>query len=399
MTSTGVYAQAIIGPQGLQPTATALLTAPRPFAQRHARSDAGGSSSEDQAGHGNTTSAGHGDPQRVEPGMGTPTATVFYMVNGNSNDKKMGIRLQQLNQSFRLLVQHMLSRFTNKYWVTVFHTPEMRSALDLKTFRDLWPLTQFAEIETPALPAWANSTQERDRLRKAGKWLYCAGKIWEDDYQKMNVVRISTLWYHSVFSKFDYFMNLDTDMYLDKPFPFDPFVEMQSKKLVYAYHECGFEAGKGCLENLGKTIWEYASNRNLTDRLYGLDIHTLYAGNFGVGKSDFFRSINYQTFAQHLIANRMFWTRSWRDQSIWVYALAMFAPGLVEQWGGLWDSVLLHRSVSLGGFHRLGDQSRQGPKKGCTYSATRIVNATTKDKLCPCNGNSAKDRTLEFKHT
>ena len=30
--------KAIIGPQGLQPTATALLTAPRPFAQRHARS-------------------------------------------------------------------------------------------------------------------------------------------------------------------------------------------------------------------------------------------------------------------------------------------------------------------------------------------------------------------------
>jgi hypothetical protein len=337
----------------------------------------------------------------AEQAAGTWNATVFYVMIGNAHNAKLRTRMSQLNESFRGLVKNLLSQVTHKYWVTIFHNAEMKPGLHLEEFTALWPLTQFAEIEMPRFPGWATAATIAD-LDKKGMWLNCAGRAWEDEYQLLMAFRLADLWNHPVFDSFDYFMSLDTDMYTVKPWTFDPFEYMQRKQLAYAYHVCGYE-GDSCTEHLGKSVWNYAQTHNLIDRLYGMDAHTLYAGNFGVGDIEFFRGNDYQDFVRHIMEDKYFWYRAWRDQSIWPFSLALFAPGRVEMWGGLKEEVLKHQSKSLGGKRNTPKIAgkRWLAKKDCIYTpiGSAVINVTAKDMLCGCQSSSPKERSVEFQQT
>ena len=277
--------------------------------------------------------------------VGLVRATVFYLLNGV--DAKQKVRASQMMVSLRSAVKHMLSKYASHYWVTVFHTREATDVIDREALTALWPRTQLANLTAPPFPRWAGSEAKREKLRRAGKWLQCAGRVWEAGYMKTMMIRTLSLWTHSALDHFDYFMSLDTDIYFERTFPFDPFLAMQTRQLAYAYHECGFESGGDCLESLGKTVWDYATVNNVSGGLEGLDVHPLYAGNFGVGEVAFFRSKEYQDFATHLLSFQNYYARRWADQNIWVYALAMFAAERVEHWHTLYDEAGARSSVRI----------------------------------------------------
>ena len=58
-------------------------------------------------------------------------------------------------------------------------------------------------------------------------------------------------------NRFDYVMQLDTDLYFEKLMPFDLFERARDQNGAYVYHECTLEGAVDCVEGLPEALGRF----------------------------------------------------------------------------------------------------------------------------------------------
>lgn len=341
-------------------------------------------------------------PKHAGPTPGAKSGTVCAMTwfvkcrnlvvawqldGGDGNARK---RYKQLAESVNLVSNNLLAVLKPKrYDAVVFHSGVPQAMV--AKLANAYPFLQLVPIQHRCYGGWLNTS-----ARGGTTFGYCANRYWHDAYLHMNTFRLFAIHKHPVLNSYKYMMLLDTDTYIRKPFPFDPFQKMQDDNLVFAFHECTFEVALDCLAGLGRATWDYllAKGYNATalpGHFRDIDIRTAYAGNFNVRDLTFFRSQGYNDFMQHIDRYGGIYRHRWADQNVWVLALAMLVEReRVQFWRALFSSqVVVHKSKSLGGRMRVSrfrkidwkSEQRNANSKKCFNSQT-----------CICKDSSSSER-------
>ena len=119
------------------------------------------------------------------------------------------------------------------------------------------------------------------------------------NYCAMNRFRTLEMYRHPALANFDYFVQMDTDLYVKKPMPYNPVQRMAESKAVFGYHEKVVHPSvqQDCNLGLYDAISGWINRSELAPK-YVPALGTNYAGNFNIGDLGFFRSEQYYAFAR-----------------------------------------------------------------------------------------------------
>ena len=146
------------------------------------------------------------------------------------------------------------------------------------------------------------------------------------------------MWLQPVLARFDYFMRIDADLYLQNELPFDPFERLHR-------HGCAFGTGKessdmaGCYEGQREATlaWARAQHSGGTNdvprfptavsvaNVEAARDNTVYWGGFHVGDVRFFRQTAHLAYAKHMNELGGMYTKRWSDQLHYPLAVQMFS--------------------------------------------------------------------------
>jgi hypothetical protein len=143
----------------------------------------------------------------------------------------------------------------------------------------------------------------------------CTEKPWHLDYLHMNRFFTLNMFRHPALSPFEYYVRLDTDLFVKESIPFDIFRRMKDEGAVFAYWNEHREPD-GCVYGLQDAVMKFMRDKEIP--IYRVDSTVLltfsictflfadllsqkaYHGCFGAGKLSFFRSSQYLEFADYL---------------------------------------------------------------------------------------------------
>lgn len=280
------------------------------------------------------------------------SGAVGYLLN---DDGLLPERLNQLSTSIKLLNHNYLAPFNGMakgYRIVIF--TDSADKIRNEGFLDSW-LAYYGNIELIQLEQDHPDFRYPERLQGQTNLATCGGRVWRDGYMFLNVFRIWSMAAHPALDNFEYFLRLDTDMFIEKRMPFDPFQRMHDENLVYALTECTMEKLFECVEGLPEAVGHYVMSRGLTPgHLQDIDWGLAYAGNFGVMKVSWFRQDMYRDFIKYLLSNDGMYLKRWADQNIFALALGLFAKkNQIGHWESLYhDGIAAHKSKALGTLHR-----------------------------------------------
>ena len=292
-------------------------------------------------------------PQTLPKKGGNPQKTVIqYLITRKEY-------LIQFNVSLPLLKRNWLLRYPVSALI-VFHTPDIR-AEDIQSIADHWNADIRTVSVSPTLPDYVHDLQKTNACvcccnnhrgpGRRGPGGIVVGK-YHINYCQMNRFRTLEMYRHPSLADFDYFIQLDTDLYVNKPMPYNPVVRMADLGGVIGYHEKVVlpDATRDCNLGMYEAIENWIDRSSLSPR-YRPARGTSYAGNFVIGDLRFFRSEEYYTFARWINnEEKGIWTHRWPDQGFLPnIAGVYFAEAQHVQFSDLFaEKVLVHTSQSLG---------------------------------------------------
>ena len=306
--------------------------------------------------------------------------TIVYLITGVEY-------IAQLAESFPLLEQNWLARLHPRPSVTVFYTANalLKPLKKLRTLKKCAAMVHIKENQ-PAytrdllaqghcLCCCNNRTTRQGRLVRGGPAMRVGN--YAHDYCFMTRFRTLLMYHHPALAEYDYFVQIDTDMYVRKPMPYDPVAHMRRTGAVWGYikYEVRPTPFRDCNEGLYEAIDAYygrlhssnvSPNRPLlpVDRagliatspanppVYRPPRGSTYQGAFNIGDLRFLRSdMAVNSFLQWINEVQTgIWTHRWVDQAFLPNAIGLSKPvTAVERFADLLDGeVLVHQSRSLG---------------------------------------------------
>lgn len=171
-------------------------------------------------------------------------------------------------------------------------------------------------------------------------------------YCGMNRFRTLDMYRHKALQRYRYFIQLDTDMYIEKRMPYDPLVNMTEFQAVFGFAEKVVlpNTKRDCNSGLYEAIENYILTRGI-EAVFIPPRGTSYAGNFNIGDLDFLRSDDYYKFARWINDDvDGIWTRRWGDQAFLPNVLGMYVdePKHLHFSDLHDDKIAVHKSESLG---------------------------------------------------
>lgn len=198
------------------------------------------------------------------------------------------------------------------------------------------------------------------------------GKEYDLDYCWMNRFRTLDMYQHDALRDFNYFVQLDTDLYVEKPLPYDPIKIMAMKAAVFGFKYSNIRgAVKDCNEGLHKAVDEYFTRSNVK-RVYIPPLGAQYQGNFNIGDLNFLRSEIYLKFARFINDELTgVYTSRWGDQLYLPLVIGAYFPKeRLNIFSDLHDEgYLVHKSKSLG--QNLRKQNVECPSLSPTSKSAR----------------------------
>jgi len=285
-----------------------------------------------------------------------------------------GLYLKQLGKTFKTVRQNWLDIF--RLPVIFFHTENVqRDMIETELQGALTGLdTRFALInrevphflpemkEAVCICCCNNNLKRLPNGTRGGKYNL--------DYCFMTRFRTLRFYTHQAMSDFRYFVQLDTDISIEKPMPYDPLVNMTKQQAIFGYAELTVRPDSTTDCNIG--LYESISSwfaENKIDPVFLPERGASYAGNFNIGDLDFFRSKQYAAFSEW-INNKKYgiWTHRWVDQAFLPNILgAYFDSSYHLHFSDLFDhKIAVHKSMSLG--------KKLNPSTAHIWNASGIVN-------------------------
>ena len=278
-------------------------------------------------------------------------ATFVYLVTRHAY-------AQQLPESLHFLHENWLRRYPLP--VTVFYTVEAdvqletlnnatrslrkRVEVNLVAFNDSVPSFLSDISDTHCICCCNNLTAPSRTGIRGGHYSlsYCA----------MNRFRTLTMYRHSALASFKYFIQLDTDLYIRKPMPYDPLVNMTRFRGVFGFAEKSVleDETQDCNAGLYEAIEGYIAHHQLHPKFKPAR-GTSYAGNFNIGDLDFLRSREYYAFALWINNDvRGIWTHRWGDQAFIPNVVGIYFDETRHlHFEDLYnEGIVVHKSESLG---------------------------------------------------
>ncbi len=266
------------------------------------------------------------------------------------------VYLKQLGESFKTVRQNWLDIF--RLPVIFFHAENVqRSMIETELRGTLTGLdTRFALIHREVPDFWSEIKED--------PCLCCCNNIlkalpngtrgakYNMDYCFMNRFRTLRFYTHQAMSDFRYFVQLDTDMFIEKPMPYDPLVNMSKQQGVFGYAELTVrpDSTTDCNVGLYESISRWFA-KNKIDPVFHPVRGASYAGNLNIGDLNFFRSRQYAAFSEWINDQEHgIWTHRWGDQAFLPNILgAYFESSYHLHFSDLFGhKIAVHKSLSIG---------------------------------------------------
>ena len=306
-----------------------------------------------------------------ESNVHASNATIVYLLTHD-------VYLEQFKVSFPLLEQNWLHRFPVGQ-VTIFFT-------DNVCFEMLKRAANTESVPVELVPVARRHPEYLSRFPSSQCKCCCnngtartlpggsifPGKEYDLDYCWMNRFRTLDMYQHDALRDFNYFVQLDTDLYVEKPLPYDPIKIMAMKGAVFGFKYSNIRgAVNDCNEGLHKAVDEYFTRSNVK-RVYIPPLGAQYQGNFNIGDLNFLRSENYLKFARFINDELTgVYTSRWGDQLYLPLVIgAFFREEKLNIFSDLHDEgYLVHKSKSLG--QNLRKQNVECPSRSPTSKSAR----------------------------
>lgn len=282
----------------------------------------------------------------MTPGNPDKTAVVFLVTHVDY--------LSQMKVSFRLLRENWLSKFPVKS-VIIFHSSNIAAA-------DIRDVTSGSHTDIVMVQISPSKPKYFEQMQRGGCMCCCnnrrgnqkgvRGGAYRVGYCEMNRFRTLEMYRHPVLANFDYFVQLDTDLYVRKPMPYNPVARMATSGAVFGFAERVVlpTAARDCNLGLYEAIDKWI-NKSLLLPVYVPPRGMSYAGNFNMGDLRFLRSEQYYAFARWINDEEMgIWSHRWGDQAFLPNIIGVYFPEEKHMWFRdlSEDKVLVHVSQSLG---------------------------------------------------
>ena len=265
--------------------------------------------------------------------------------------------LTQLGKSFNTVRKNWLDLFSHPliFFLTDNISEEMVRAELQEDLEDLDVNFAHTEREFPAFLSLLNDKQCKCCCNNVTERKLSNGTIggrYHLDYCLMSRFRTFSFYDHPAMSKFRYFAQLDTDIFIEKPMPYDPLVNMSTQQGVFGFAELVVlrDSTRDCNLGLYESIAGWFEKNHIVPA-YVPERGTSYAGNFNLGDLDFFRSVEYKSFSNWINNDAWgVWTHRWVDQA--------FLPNIIGAYHEVErhlhfrdlfeEKVVVHKSASLG---------------------------------------------------
>lgn len=292
-----------------------------------------------------------------------PRATVVYLVTRRGY-------LEQLGESVEKLQRNWLSLFPMP--VTIFHTTTIKaSAIHERVPGSTQVRVVEIKVSEPPLRASVSDFCDcccNNRTIRVDKKTGVRGGRYNVGYCNMNRFRTLEMYRHPALRDFDYFVQLDTDMHIEKPMPYDPVAKMADAHAVFGYVKLEIRPDPTLDCNLGmyEAIDKWMARQRLVP-VYRPEKGTSYTGNFNIGDLRFLRTDEYYAFSRWINNEATgIYTHRWGDQAFLPNILGAYHPKEKHMhFADLHDNrVAVHRSHSLGRITAATQANKERAPKG-----------------------------------
>lgn len=273
--------------------------------------------------------------------------------------------LQQLNESLPLLQKNWLKRIPVRKLV-VFYTNEicLSSLVAITSVcEDTLVVHEQLEVNHPHFLAHLPEAHckcccnnRTERKRDDGS----IGGEYNIGYCFMNRFRTLIMYRLPVLRDVDYFVQVDTDLKVEKPMPYNPVTKLTTKRAVFGFKQL-IVRDQDCAAGMDDAIGGFLK-LNVLSPVFKPKAGSQYGGNFNIGDLRFFRSEQYYTFARYINNDVTgVYTSRWGDQAFLPHILGLyFTREELILFNDLHESgVLVHRSRSLGRRLRKNDMQKK----------------------------------------
>ena len=195
-----------------------------------------------------------------------------------------------------------------------------------EAIRSLWSAENNTEIGEAG---WCgcNGNLNKFGAFSSPKWGQMYYKTYNITYCHMNMFRIRDLWRLPALADYDWVINLDTDLYVNKTLPYDPIVKLQEMHAVVGALSRGSKGPERQCETGEQEaiehIWKIMRVKPVEQQPAGAE----YSGNFFIAYLPFFRSDVYHRQAELLLEKTTgIWSHRWSDQAFYTQALSVCYP-------------------------------------------------------------------------
>ena len=255
---------------------------------------------------------------------GDPTRTAIVILVTNE------VYLQQLNHSIHLLQANWIQHFPVKK-VVIFYTDEVCvSALRIvmTVLHSTKVVLEHVKHDDPDFLSNFPANHCRcccNNRTQAKTENGAIGGEYNKSYCWMNRFRTLIMYQLHVLRDVDYFVQVDTDLTVEKILPYDPVAKLASAGAVFG-HKLLKVRSTDCAEGMHESIDRYFE-RNAIHPLYSPVFGTQYTGNFNIGDLRFFRSQNFYSFAQFINDEEVgVYSHRWADQAFIPRILGAYFP-------------------------------------------------------------------------
>jgi alpha 1,2-mannosyltransferase len=216
------------------------------------------------------------------------------------------------------------------------------TSLDRKLLESWAPhsMIRFVEIDMYSNKAIEGQTREQIIQWRAGKNGAVAGR--DLGYQSMCRLWSGRLQSMSFLDEITYYMRMDDDSLLTKEFPYDPFVRMQSKGLMYVYRRHSHDkwgidqlwkiSQPHVLENIPpKEVKDLPFLRQAGGKNYKYFGKQPY-NNFHIAQVSFWRSQQWTKLWEDMNRNHLFFKYRVGDANVHAIAVMMMGRNKYEMW-------------------------------------------------------------------
>lgn len=236
-----------------------------------------------------------------------------------------------LKTSLYFLFKYFNGKF--KYPVKIFHTADYsdKSKVDIiKGVRGEYSkLVEFVQIHADDFTVPRSIDMERLNASiqspPVAWWRTCGYRL---------MCRFYSMLVHKYLTKYEYYMRLDDDSFIEEDIAVDLFRYMKHKEYTYAYNMINIDCNV-CTSGMHKNVTDYIATRKITPKNNVNDYWIFHNGhaspriffnNYHISRVDFWSSADVKDFLDHIDSTGNIFYSRWGDAPIQTMALALFCP-------------------------------------------------------------------------